>query len=135
MIERIVRMARVARSGDTSHALIRLKPPEMGEVRIELAVREGVVHSKLEVVDVAARNLLEGHLNDLRGALADEGLEVGSFEVNVRHNGEGPHQRMSSDRPGGYGSEDGSGESRDEDLPQRENQTRSGHEGSIDYLA
>ncbi len=134
MIDRIVRMARVTRSNDTSTALIRLKPAELGEVKIELTVREGVVHGKLEVESIAARNLLEGHLAELRGSLADEGLEIGRFEVNVRDGGEGPQQRLSSDRSGGTEG-DPSAEQGEDDGSEQDTPTGSGHEGSIDFLA
>lgn len=137
VIDRIVRMARVMKSGDTSSATIRLKPPELGDVKIELRVTEGVVHSKLEVADSTTRTLLESHLSDLRGSLADEGLEVGSFEVTVRDGGASQQQQFGAGRSSdGSGTEAHGDASTQDEAPQQQDTDRDRSEpGRIDFLA
>jgi flagellar hook-length control protein FliK len=130
----MIKMARVTRSGDTSRAVVRMKPPELGEVRIELTVREGVVHTKLEVADPTVRALMDSHLAELRSSLADDGLEIGSFQVSVRDGGEGGQQRLAADRAAsGYGAENGS--ERDEESLSEVTNSREDHDGQIDLMA
>ncbi len=134
VIDRMIKMARVTRSGDTSRAVVRMKPPELGEVRIELTVREGVVHTKLEVADPTVRALMDSHLAELRSSLADDGLEIGSFQVSVRDGGEGGQQRLAADRAAsGYGAENGS--ERDEESLSEVTNSREDHDGQIDLMA
>ena len=107
-------------------------------MKIELRVAEGVVHSKLQVADHLTRTLLESHLTELRGMLADQGLEIGSFQVTVHDGGAGGQQQFA---PGdaSHGSDSGrgrgAGDPEEEALEQRERTHKQSEPGRIDFLA
>jgi flagellar hook-length control protein FliK len=63
---------------------LRLNPPELGALRLELTVREGVLNASLEAETPAARQLLLDNLPTLRERLADQNVRVERFDVDLR---------------------------------------------------
>jgi len=63
---------------------LRLSPPELGTLRIEIAVKQGVLTARLETESAAARNLLLDNLPALRERLAEQEIRVEKFDVDVR---------------------------------------------------
>ncbi len=63
----------------TAH--IRLSPPDLGSLRMEVAVKAGVVTAHLEADTAQARDLLMGGLSQLRQHLEEQGLRIGEFTV------------------------------------------------------
>lgn len=66
---------------------VRLSPPDLGSIKIELAVQNGVLSAKLEAETPAARNLLLDSLPALRERLAQQDIRVEKFDVDVRDQG------------------------------------------------
>lgn len=103
---------RVARAlqatGDRGGTLrIRLSPPELGSLTLEVKVQGGAVSARVEADTPAARSLLLENLPVLRERLAEQGLRVDQFDVDLtdRHPDQTPdglrHQdRQQEDRAG-----------------------------------
>jgi flagellar hook-length control protein FliK len=68
---------------------IRLSPPELGAMRLELTVKDGVMTAALETETAAARRVLLEHLPALRDRLAEQNIRVERFDVDVRREGGG----------------------------------------------
>ena len=68
---------------------VRLSPPDLGSVKIELAMQNGVLSAKLEAETPAARNLLLDSLPALRERLAQQDIRIDKFDVDVRRDGGG----------------------------------------------
>jgi flagellar hook-length control protein FliK len=68
---------------------LRLSPPELGAMRIELTVKEGVMTANLETENAAAKRVLLEHLPALRERLAEQNIRVERFDVDVRREGAG----------------------------------------------
>lgn len=68
---------------------LRLSPPELGALRIELNVKDGVMSASLQTENANARKLLLDHLPALRDRLAEQNIRVDRFEVDVRRDGAG----------------------------------------------
>ena len=62
---------------------LRLTPPELGLVKIEMAVRDGAVSAKFTAQTESVRNLLMDQMSNLRQAMDRQGLTVEKFEVQV----------------------------------------------------
>lgn len=60
---------------------LRLHPPELGALRIDVSVRDGAVTARLETQTSAAQRILTDSLPQLRDALAQQGLNVDRIEV------------------------------------------------------
>lgn len=63
---------------------LRLAPPELGALKIELSIKDGVMSAALEADNTSARRLLLDHLPALRERLAEQNIRVERFDVDVR---------------------------------------------------
>jgi flagellar hook-length control protein FliK len=68
---------------------IRLSPPELGAMRLELTVKDGVMAATLETENASAKRVLLEHLPALRERLAEQNIRVDRFDVDVRREGAG----------------------------------------------
>lgn len=87
-------VSRVARAFDAAvqrggNIQLRLSPPELGAMKIEMQVHHGTMTAKLETETAAAKNLLLDNLPALRDRLATQDIRVDKFEVDVRQQGSG----------------------------------------------
>jgi len=82
LVQRVARAFRAAqdRGGDVR---IRLSPPELGSLKIELRVDAGVMTARLEAETHVARNALLDNLPALRERLAEHNVRVEQFDVDV----------------------------------------------------
>ncbi len=60
---------------------LRLSPPELGSLRIDITVRKGEMTARVETDTPAARNLLLDNLPALRDRLAQHDIKVQRFDV------------------------------------------------------
>ena len=75
---------------------LRLSPPELGSLRLELTVKDGALTASLETETHSARRLLLDHLPALRDRLADQNIRVERFDVNVGRDGQQGQSSASS---------------------------------------
>ncbi|NOY29162.1 MAG: hypothetical protein GXP28_02990 [Planctomycetes bacterium] len=66
---------------------LQLRPPELGSLRIEIVVKQGVLTAQLETETSAARAILLDNLPALRERLAEQEIRIEKFDVNVRDEG------------------------------------------------
>lgn len=66
---------------------VRLSPPELGSLRVEITLQNGVLTAKLEAETTAARNLIMENLPALRERLAQQDVRIEKFDVDVRRDG------------------------------------------------
>ena len=112
---------------------LRLNPSSLGEVTIRMSVVEGVVRADLMTTSSAARAMLEGGLDVLRGAMESRGLTVDRLVVQAAHStveqsGARPDQQGSSYQGG---ARDQGGEGSRQDAAGRESRGR-GEQGRDD---
>lgn len=62
---------------------LRLSPPELGSLQIEITVRHGEMNARLEAETPAARNLLLDSLPALRERLAQQDISIQRFDVDL----------------------------------------------------
>ncbi len=68
---------------------LRLSPPELGSLKLQLTVKDGALSAKLEADNSIARKLLLDHLPALRDRLAEQNIRVDRFDVDVRQENSG----------------------------------------------
>lgn len=78
---------------------VRLSPPDLGSLRIELVVRQGTLTATLETETLAARQVLLDNLPALRARLAEQDIRVEQFDVDVGRDGRGGPDGGPDDRP------------------------------------
>jgi flagellar hook-length control protein FliK len=80
---------------------IRLSPPELGAMRLELTVKDGVMSAALETENASARRALLDHLPALRERLAEQNIRVERFDVDVRRDGGGQQEAAAQNQQHG----------------------------------
>ena len=71
--------------GDRGGSLrMKLSPPELGTIKLEISVRKGVMKAKVEADTPEAKNLLLENLPALRDRLARQDIKIQQFDVNLR---------------------------------------------------
>jgi len=84
-IERVVRMVNqqmVHRAADGGGTLrLRLDPPELGRVKLEVTVEQQHVRAQAVVESGQVRQVLMEHLPDLKQQLAQQGMQLERFDV------------------------------------------------------
>jgi len=80
----IVQSARIIlKDGDSGTIRMRLNPPELGKVKIELNLADNSISGKIIVESDAAKNAFEKGLADLQDAFRSGGFESAKLEVSV----------------------------------------------------
>jgi flagellar hook-length control protein FliK len=102
--ERVRFVQRVARAfhsmGDEGGEVrLRLSPPELGSLRLEVSVRDGVMSARLEAETASARNVLLENLPALRERLAEQNIKVERFDVDVRDEQRQPSHEQFTGQP------------------------------------
>ena len=82
-VQRVTRavMSAAERGGDIR---LRLSPPELGSIKLEVIVREGVMNARLETQTEAAKSILLDNLPGLRERLAQQDIQIDQFDVDVQ---------------------------------------------------
>ncbi len=95
-VQRVGNALRTANQQE-GHVQLRLSPPELGSLRIEITVRQGILTAKLETETVAARTVLLDNLPALRERLAEQDIRIEQFDVEVRRDGQQQAEDRSTD--------------------------------------
>ena len=102
--ELVDRVATAVRSAHQSQRelRIRLTPPELGTVKIEILSRGGVLNARLEVETAAAQQTIQHSLSLLRDTLAQQGTHLQRIDVHLapNRNEEGQPQSGGQQQPG-----------------------------------
>lgn len=81
--EQVVRAIRLQWQHGIGEARLALQPENLGRVDVQLRVEQGTVTAVLRTDTADAATWIRNHHGDLRQALADQGLDLDSFEVVV----------------------------------------------------
>jgi flagellar hook-length control protein FliK len=76
---------------------LRLSPPELGAVKLEVSYREGVLHARLETESTSTRNVIMENLPQLKERLAEQNVRIETFDVNVRDQNSGNNSQQQYD--------------------------------------
>jgi len=82
---------------------MRLSPPELGSLRVEIKVVEGVMTARVETENASAQTALLEHLPQLRERLAEQGVRIERFDVDLMQHG----SSNTPDRPAEQQSDEG----------------------------
>jgi|GEM_PF-2833247 len=119
-------LTKMVRQGD-SKITLSLKPETLGAVQIEVESSKGVVEVRFMVETTEVKNLMDGSLADLKSALNREGIEPGSFQVDLHQESASKQGEGSgSNRQGGRGQTAGyPGGAEEDEAGSQKKQTRS----------
>lgn len=108
LVQRVARAFQVLGDGG-GQVRLRLSPPELGSVRLDVTIRNGTMTAHLEAESAGAREALLDNLPALRERLAEQNIKLESFEVDLMKQSsqqaqDGPGDRRTSyPRDGAHG--------------------------------
>ena len=82
LVQRVLRGVEQLANGG-GQVRLRLHPPELGSLQMSLRMEAGQVFARLEVENSTARDALLNNVQTLRDRMAEQGMNVASFEVEV----------------------------------------------------
>lgn len=82
LVQRVLRGVEQLANGG-GEVRLRLHPPELGSLQMSLRIEAGQVFAKLEVENSTARDALLNNIQTLRDRMAEQGMKVAAFEVEV----------------------------------------------------
>jgi len=95
-VQRVGNALRTANQQE-GHVQLRLSPPELGSLRIEITVQQGTLTARIEAETTSARTLLLDNLPVLRERLAEQEIRIERFDVDVRQEGQQQPEDRSTD--------------------------------------
>ena len=98
IINQIANRMTVHTSGTQSEVHIKLDPPSLGTVRMNIITSGDSVRTVIVAENHAVKQVIENNFNQLRDALGEQGLKIDSFTVTV--GGESGHQNPSGESSG-----------------------------------
>jgi len=99
LLNRVARAFALAQDG-SGEVRLRLSPPELGALRLEAKVLDGVLVARLETETSAARTALIQNLPALRDRLAEQGIRIERFDVDLmQHHHGGAFERPANQQP------------------------------------
>ena len=87
ILNSIVRQARFMIHKGQSSAVIKLEPPSLGKLRLDIVIENSRVTGRIIVESQEVKEIIQHSISELRENLAQNGLKVDSFDVQVGHNG------------------------------------------------
>ncbi|MBP7933860.1 MAG: flagellar hook-length control protein FliK [Phycisphaerae bacterium] len=110
-IEKLARVLRLQLGTRNSSMSLRLDPPELGNVRIEVRMQDQTLTVKFQVDTQAGHGVLQSRLDTLRQTLEQQGVRVDQVTVEYRpQQGDSPQQNRDGSNPSSYdGSANGHG--------------------------
>lgn len=104
LVQRVARAVQTAqeRGGDLQ---LRLSPPELGSLRLQVKMTDGALSARLEAETPQARQVLTDSLPQLRERLAEQNIRVERFDVDLMQSGGGgpsnlPDRRQDASQDG-----------------------------------
>ncbi len=82
---------------------LELKPPTLGELNVELSVKDGAVKATLTAESVAAKQALEAGMDQLKQQLAQQGLRVERMEILLNPDAQDQQQQTLAQAQTGFG--------------------------------
>ena len=82
-VERVARAFQTATRRGSEQIRLRLSPPSLGSLNLEVTMKGGELTARIEAETNSARTLLLDNLATLRDRLAEEGIKIEQFDVDL----------------------------------------------------
>jgi len=94
-VDRVVKAARASINNGSARIQIRLEPPELGYLRVELKQGGGGLHLQIQATNAKAQQLLQQNSGYLQAALESHGIQTRQIDIQLRldlNNDQAPEQ-------------------------------------------
>ena len=88
IIDQIARQVNQRLTPGGGEMRLQLVPDDLGKLRIQVGVEDGIVRARIVTETAEVRSLLEHHVDDLKIALAEQGLRIQEVKLTLAGGGE-----------------------------------------------
>ena len=99
-IRELAQVVRTTSRNGHSNMLLRLDPPELGTLRLDVRMQHDMLTLRIEAHSQAGHDALQGRLAELRTALEQQGIQVAAIDIELKPPA-ASHGSGSSDTPTG----------------------------------
>ncbi len=85
VIDQVARRLGLALRRGDNHVRLQLKPPQLGSIQLDMVMKDNVLKVALVAEHHFVKELLTSHVNELRQALGEQGVELQKVDVEVGH--------------------------------------------------
>ena len=97
-IDRMAQVTRIAMNRGQWQAQIRISPPDLGTVRMDVSVRQNMLTLRVIADHPEARQMLQSRMGELREALGQHGITVDRIDVEARRTTAGENTSQGQDQ-------------------------------------
>lgn len=98
-VQRVAKAFEAARTHD-GPLVLRLSPPELGSLRLEISLRDGALTAHVQTDNSSTRNILLDNLPALRDRLEQQDIHIERFNVEVQDRSPGGQPQLPDQNPG-----------------------------------
>ena len=131
-IEQVVKAARTAVARGSALIQIRLNPPELGFLRIEIKQNANGLHLLIQATSTKAQQMLQQNSQELQAALQSQGLQTRQIDIQLRLDlRDNQNDSQSNNQPQGNAAKDDPGSQQSEARQQNDQQDGSRQKGEM----
>jgi len=135
VVGQIVRGASMMSSQGRTEVRVRLRPPELGTVHVQLTSNRGnMLEARIVTEREDVRALIERNLPELRQSLAGAGVHVGGFDVSTQDQNQAQHQQQARNGGGDFSLDAALKPDGDSARQAPRGTNRAGSASEIDYI-
>jgi hypothetical protein len=86
VVNQVGRRISLALKRGENHLKIRLKPPELGSIQLEMSMKENALRLAMVAEHQSVKEVLMSHISDLRQTLMQQGIELEKVDVEIDYN-------------------------------------------------
>ncbi len=83
IFDQVVTQVSGSANGESGRMVLRLQPAELGSLKLEIMIEGDRVRANFQAQSQQVQEVLERNLPQLRSALAEQGLKIDQFQVNI----------------------------------------------------
>ncbi len=91
VVNQVGRQLGLALKRGANQMRLQLKPPHLGSIQLEMTMKDNVLKIAMVAEHQSVKELIVSHVNELRDALVEQGVELQKVDVEINHN---PGQSM-----------------------------------------
>lgn len=95
IFDQVVTQVSGSANGESGRMVLRLQPAELGSLKLEIMVEGDRVRANFQAQSQQVQEVIERNLPQLRSALAEQGLKIDQFQVNVDQRQQGQFENLS----------------------------------------
>lgn len=92
VVNQMIEKMKVLKEGDQSSLQVQLKPEELGEISVQLKMKDGKMMGEILVENLTTKGAIEGQLQNLKQRLSDQSISLNEVNIYLQQEDQGQGQ-------------------------------------------